>query len=213
MVAGADERSLAAVWHVLDTGAADVLNVRNPVDAAGDIRARLERWDEIDDIVSSPLVRDNLVGQSPVWICELRRIAEIARMSSANVLITGETGTGKELLARLIHTLDTRPDKGELVVVDCTTIVRDLSGSELFGHERGAFTGAVDARDGAFALANRGTLFLDEIGELSPGLQAQLLRAVQEHAYKRVGSNQWRSTQFRLVCATNRNLLEAVQSG
>jgi transcriptional regulator with GAF, ATPase, and Fis domain len=104
------------------------------------------------------------------------------------VIITGESGTGKELVARLIHTLDPRADKAELVVLDCTTIVPELSGSELFGHERGAFTGAVVARDGEFALANGGSLFLDEVGELAPGLQSQLLRVAQS-TFKRVGSN------------------------
>jgi transcriptional regulator with GAF, ATPase, and Fis domain len=137
----------------------------------------------------------------------------VAAFSQASVLIIGESGTGKELVARLIHDLDQRRNKGEFVVVDCTTIVAELSGSELFGHERGAFTGAMSAREGAFALANGGTLFLDEIGELPLPLQAQLLRAVQEHTYKRVGSNAWQRTDFRLVCATNRNLTTAVADG
>ena len=99
------------------------------------------------------------------------------------------------------------------MIVDCTTIVPGLSGSEFFGHERGAFTGAAGARDGAFALANRGTLFLDEIGDLPLPLQAELLRVVQERTFKRVGGNTWRQTDFRLVCATNRNLLEQVGRG
>src|SRR6185295_226461 len=120
---------------------------------------------------------------------------------------------GKELLARVIHALDPRPDKGELVVLDCTTIVPELSGSEFFGHERGAYTGAVGPRDGAFALAHGGTLFLDEIGELPLALQAQLLRVVQEGTYKRVGGNAWHKASFRLVCATNRDLKEEVARG
>ncbi|MGB0128688.1 MAG: sigma 54-interacting transcriptional regulator, partial [Rhodocyclaceae bacterium] len=98
-------------------------------------------------------------------------------------------------------------------VVDCTTISPELSGSEFFGHERGAFTGALAAREGAFALANGGTLFLDEVGELTPPLQAQLLRVVQEHKFKRVGSNLWQTTQFRLVCATNRDLAQGIANG
>jgi len=98
-------------------------------------------------------------------------------------------------------------------VLDCSTVVPELSGSEFFGHERGAFTGAASERDGAFALANGGTLFLDEIGELPLPLQAQLLRVVQEHSYKRVGGNTWRRTEFRLVCATNRDLSELVRRG
>jgi transcriptional regulator with GAF, ATPase, and Fis domain len=113
----------------------------------------------------------------------------------------------------MIHSLDRRPDKRELVVLDCTTIVPELSGSEFFGHERGAYTGADRARDGAFALADRGTLFLDEIGELPMKLQAQLLRVVQEQTFKRVGGNGWLPSRFRLVCATNRDLYAEVAAG
>ena len=152
-------------------------------------------------------MKNVLVGKSARWRSVVRSVVEVAAFSQASVLITGESGTGKELVARLIHDLDRRRNKGEFVVVDCTTIVAELSGSELFGHERGAFTGAVSARDGAFAIANGGTLFLDEIGELPLPLQARLLRAVQEHTYKRVGSNTWHPTDFRLICATNRNLM------
>lgn len=153
-------------------------------------------------------MRNNLAGQSPAWIRCLRQIVEVASFSDSSVLITGESGTGKELVAQLLHTLDSRDNKGDLIVCDCATIVPELSGSEFFGHERGAFTGAVAARKGAFALADHGTLFLDEIGELPLNLQAELLRVVQERAYKRVGSNAWLKTEFRLVCATNRNLFE-----
>jgi transcriptional regulator with GAF, ATPase, and Fis domain len=161
----------------------------------------------------SSLVAEHLVGSSPAWLSVLRDVAEIAYFSDVDVLITGESGTGKELTAQLIHTLDQRPGRGDLVVVDCTTIVPSLSGSEFFGHERGAFTGAVAARDGAFALADGGTLFLDEVGELPLALQAELLRAVQEGTYKRVGSNRWQRARFRLVCATNRDLLRSCENG
>jgi transcriptional regulator with GAF, ATPase, and Fis domain len=113
----------------------------------------------------------------------------------------------------MIHSLDPRPRKGELVVLDCTTIVPTLSGSEFFGHERGAFTGATAAREGAFGLANGGTLFLDEVGELPLPLQSELLRVVQEGVYKRVGANNWRTTSFRLICATNRDLFAEAAAG
>src|SRR4029450_5964206 len=93
------------------------------------------------------------------------------------------------------------------------TIVPELSGSEFFGHERGAFTGAVSSREGAFALADGGTLFLDEVGELPHNLQAELLRVTQEQTYKRVGGNTWHKADFRLVCATNRNLLDEQSRG
>ncbi|MBP6821905.1 MAG: sigma-54-dependent Fis family transcriptional regulator [Acidobacteria bacterium] len=194
-------------WALLKAGASDVFAWDHSTEPAREISARFERWQEVDRIVQSALVQENLVGQSHAWVRVLRQIVEVARFTDASVLITGESGTGKELIARLIHTLDTRKNKGELVVSDCTTIVPELSGSEFFGHERGAFTGAVAARDGAFALADKGTLFLDEVGELPATLQAELLRVVQERAFKRVGSNNWQKTDFRLVCATNRNLI------
>src|SRR5690606_10093028 len=120
---------------------------------------------------------------------------------------------GKELAARLMHTLDPVRSAAEIVVLDCTTIVPDLSGSELFGHERGAYTGAVSARDGAFAVADKGTLFLDEVGELELHIQVQLLRALLEHCYRRVGSNDWRTPVVRLSSATNRDLVAEVDDG
>jgi transcriptional regulator with GAF, ATPase, and Fis domain len=195
----------SAPWDLLAAGAADALSWAGPATAA-ELHARFTRWREVDELVASPLVRENLIGEDPVWLATLRAVVEVARFSAASVLITGESGTGKELAARLIHALDPRPQKGQLVVVDCTTVVPTLSGSEFFGHERGAFTGAVAAREGAFALADGGTLFLDEVGELPLTLQAELLRVVQEGVYKPVGSDRWRETTFRLVCATNRDL-------
>ena len=143
----------------------------------------------------------------------MRHVVEIAMFGDASVLILGESGTGKEEVARLIHELDPNPEKGRLVTLDCATVVPELSGSEFFGHERGAFTGAISGRDGALALADKGTLFLDEVGELPLTLQAQLLRAVQEHAYKRLGGNTWQRAEFRLVCATNRDLEDDMLSG
>jgi transcriptional regulator with GAF, ATPase, and Fis domain len=137
----------------------------------------------------------------------------VARLPDVPVLLTGESGTGKELAARLIHDLDPRADKQKLVVLDCTTIVPTLSGSEFFGHERGAFTDAVATRDGAISEADRGSLFLDELGELPLSLQAELLRVSQEGTYKRVGSSVWRQSRFRLVCATNRDLRQEVAAG
>jgi len=196
-----------SAWQLLEAGAADVF-VWSSADAmTRAVVARVQRWLEVDSVLDSPLVKDNLVGDSPIWRATLRRLVEVAKFSTAPVLLVGESGTGKELLARLIHKLDTRPDKRNLITVDCTTVMSDLAGSEFFGHERGAFTTAVSAREGAFALANGGTLFLDEVGELPPRLQAELLRVIQEHTFKRVGSNVWQTTNFRLICATNRDLI------
>ena len=205
--------TIADTWRLLDAGASDVLAWNDMPHTAAAIAARVERWQAVEELITSPLVRTHIVGRSTTWKAVLRRIVEIARFTAANVLVLGESGTGKELAARLIHTLDPRPDKRELVIVDCTTIVPALAGSEFFGHERGAFTGASHARDGAFALANGGTLFLDEVADLPLQLQAQLLRVVQEHTYKRVGGNAWERTEFRLVCATNKDLPEAVRRG
>jgi transcriptional regulator with GAF, ATPase, and Fis domain len=200
-----------ALWRLLDAGASDVF-VWDPAHGPAAVAARLDRWRRVDDLTALPVVCGQLVGESRAWRSVLRRIVEIAQFTDAPVLLTGESGTGKELVARLIHALDSRPRKRDLVLLDCTTIVPTLSGSEFFGHERGAFTGADSTREGAFALADGGTLFLDEVGELPLTLQAELLRAVQERTYKRVGSNVWRTTSFRLVCATNKDLLvEAAQ--
>jgi transcriptional regulator with GAF, ATPase, and Fis domain len=203
---------LSLDWRVLALGASEVLPWSQLLTQAECLAARLRRWRAIDEIIASPLIRDNLVGASPAWISLLRRIVEVARFTTASILLLGESGTGKEILARLIHTLDIRKDKRELIVLDCTTVMPELSGSEFFGHERSAFTNAHLARDGAFALAHRGTLFLDEVGELPP-LQAQLLRVVQERTFKRLGSNAWQRTEFRLICATNRDLWNETKAG
>ncbi len=208
-----DVLARGAGWRLLAAGASDVLCCSDVAAAAGAIAARFERWAEVDHLVDSPVVARNLVGQSLAWRSVLRQVVEVARFSGSSVLLGGESGTGKELVARLIHTLDAREDKRELVILDCTTIVPELSGSEFFGHEKGSFTSAVSARDGAFALADGGTLFLDEIGELPLRLQAELLRVVQEGTYKRVGSNAWQRTRFRLTTATNRDLLREVEEG
>ena len=209
------ERALGEreTWQLLAAGVADTLAWTNHGDPAAHVAARLERWARIDDLLDTPAVKRELIGSSPRWIACVRQLVETAVFSDSPVLLLGESGTGKELLARLVHQLAARPGHGELVTLDCTTVVPDLSGSEFFGHERGAYTGAVGTRDGAFALADRGTLFLDEVGELPLALQAQLLRAVQERTYKRVGSNVWQHTSFRLICATHRDLCGDVDAG
>jgi len=202
-----------AVWELLDAGASDVITWDGSTSSAIQMAARLERWESVDRLLDAPVVRTHLLGHARAWRTLLRQVVEIAYFSDSSVLLLGESGTGKELLARLIHALDRRQRKSDLVVLDCTTVVPELAGSEFFGHERGSFTGATMPRTGAFALADGGTLFLDEIGDLPLTLQAQLLRAVQERTYKPVGSNVWRSTRFRLVCATHRRLGEDVAAG
>lgn len=132
--------------------------------------------------------------------------------SDATVLISGETGTGKELLARAIHRSSPR-GREPFVAVACSSLPETLIEAELFGHERGAFTGAGTARRGRFEAAERGTIFLDEIGELSPNMQVKLLRVLQERSFERLGSNQVRSMEARIICATNRDLMELVKAG
>ncbi|MCZ7555773.1 MAG: sigma 54-interacting transcriptional regulator [Bacteroidia bacterium] len=201
------------LWAVLASGASDAGNWNSGLLKAEDLTERFRRWEDIETILRSPLVANNLVGSCSCWHMFLRRVIEAACYSCSSILLSGQSGTGKELLARLIHTLDRREDKGELIVLDCTTIQAELSGSEFFGHEKGSFTGAISRRDGAFALADKGTLFLDEISELPLPLQAKLLRVIQEGSYKRIGGNTWHETNFRLLCATNRDLDLLMEEG
>ena len=200
-----------AMWAVLAAGAADLLLADGGADVAPQAIARLQRWAALEELMASSRVRACLVGDSPAWRALLRSVVEVAAFTSSPVLITGETGTGKDLLAQAIHQLSS--SGGPFTVLDCTTLSPELAGSELFGHERGAFTGAHTAREGAFATANGGVLFLDEVGELPLPLQAQLLRVIQEKQYKRIGSNVWHPARFRLVCATNRDLEAEVARG
>ena len=201
----------SSAWSLARAGASDVLERKAWSDLAAQIKARFERWRAIDEILASPVIKEKLIGASSSWRSTLRQIIEVARFTDAFVLLIGESGTGKELIARLVHEISAKAANASLSVVDCTTVVPELAGSEFFGHERGAFTGAVATRDGAFALADGGTLFLDEVGELPISLQPQLLRVSQEGTYKRVGSNAWQRTRFRLVCATNKDLLQLVE--
>lgn len=199
------------IWRLLCLGVEDVISISKMTDIGPYIMQKLNRWKIVDRMMDSAYIKDSLVGSSQVWKKTVYQVVEVACFSTAPVLLLGESGTGKELVSRLIHHLDKRPDKQDMVLVDCTTIVPELSGSEFFGHEKGAFTNAMASREGAFALADRGTLFLDEIGELPLRLQAELLRVSQEGLYKKVGSNVWKKTQFRLICATNRDLLKEVE--
>ncbi|MBI2368461.1 MAG: sigma 54-interacting transcriptional regulator [Deltaproteobacteria bacterium] len=152
-----------------------------------------------------------LIGNSARMRVVHALIAKLAN-SKSTVLITGESGTGKELAARAIH--ESSPRRGEsFVPVNCGAIPEELLESELFGHVRGAFTGAVNARQGRFQLANGGTLFLDEIGEMSPKLQVKLLRVLQERQFEPVGSDHTVQVDVRVVAATNRDLQVAVREG
>ncbi len=152
-----------------------------------------------------------ILGEDPVFRDALL-LAEKAAATDATVLILGESGTGKELVARLVH--DRSPRRGgPFVAINCAALVETLLESELFGHEKGAFTGAVKMTPGKFEIANGGTVFLDEIGELSPGLQAKLLRVLQEKTFYRVGGTRAITADARIVAATNRELARAVKEG
>src|SRR5919108_1650142 len=155
--------------------------------------------------------REALIGESPAFKEVLRQM-EVVAPTDATVLLQGETGTGKELLARALHQLSDRRDR-PFVAVNCAAIPAGLLESELFGHERGAFTGALAQRVGRFELAHQGTLFLDEIGELPLDLQPKLLRVLQEHEFERVGGTRTRHADVRLVAATNRDLEQMVDAG
>jgi two-component system, NtrC family, response regulator len=147
---------------------------------------------------------DELVGNAPNFTACLERVAHAAT-SDANVLITGETGTGKELFARAIHNNSARA-KGNFVVVDCAALPETLVESVLFGHTKGAFTGASEATSGLVKDADGGTLFLDEVGELSAGIQKTFLRVLQEHRFRPLGGKEELSSNFRLIAATHRDL-------
>jgi formate hydrogenlyase transcriptional activator len=154
---------------------------------------------------------EEIVGNSPALLAVLRAVEQVARTDST-VLIQGETGTGKELIARAIHNHSTRKDRA-LVSVNCSAISAGLVESELFGHLKGAFTGAIERRSGRFELANGGTIFLDEIGELPLDTQVKLLRVLQEHEFEPVGSSRPQRVDVRVIAATNRNLQEMVEAG
>lgn len=153
--------------------------------------------------------RSGIAGVSKGLMAVLDRVRKVARFDSS-VLITGESGTGKELIARAIHKNSARKD-GPMVVINCGAIPSELLESELFGHERGAFTGAHRSRTGRFEIADKGTIFLDEIGDMSPDLQVKLLRALQERRFERVGGSQTIAVDIRVISATNKNLTAAIK--
>jgi len=154
---------------------------------------------------------DEIVGRSPALTSVLRKVEQVAP-TEATVLIQGETGTGKELVARAIHHLSPRKH-GPLVKVNCAAIPANLVESELFGHEKGSFTGALQRRIGRFELAHGGSIFLDEIGDLPLDTQVKVLRVLQEREFERVGNGQTTKVDVRVIAATNRNLQEAVKVG
>lgn len=185
--------------------------ITKPFDA-GELKQAV--LDCLADDTSAPPAKDllsTLIGTSD-YIEELKDTIQRIAKTDSTVLITGESGTGKELVARTIHSLSSRADK-LFIPVDCSSLVQNLMESELFGHIKGAFSGATESRDGRFQMADKGTLFLDEISNISLEVQAKLLRAIQEQEVPRVGSSIPEKVDVRLITATNRDLREAVISG
>ncbi|MCI0638439.1 MAG: sigma 54-interacting transcriptional regulator [Gemmataceae bacterium] len=154
---------------------------------------------------------EEIVGQSPALLDVIEKVNRVAK-TDASVLITGETGTGKELFARAVHSASARHDK-PLIKLNCAALPASLVESELFGHEKGAFSGAIQRRIGRFELAQGGTIFLDEIGEVPPDVQVKLLRVLQEREFERVGGSEPIKIDVRVIAATNRDLARAIRNG
>jgi transcriptional regulator with GAF, ATPase, and Fis domain len=163
------------------------------------------------DEIDKTSMFEEIVGTSPALQTVISHISKVAP-SDSTVLLTGETGTGKELVARAIHRRSNRKSRA-FISVNCAAIPRDLIASELFGHEKGAFTGATQQRSGRFELANGGTIFLDEVGELPAETQIALLCVLQEHEFERVGGTRQIRVDVRVIAATNRDLQDAIREG
>jgi DNA-binding NtrC family response regulator len=162
-------------------------------------------------LLKDSILEDEMIGTSPK-IMEVKSIIDTAAATSARVFITGDNGTGKELIARAIYRKSSRSDK-PFVKVNCAAIPDELIESELFGHEKGAFTGAINRRIGKFELANRGTLFLDEVCDMSASAQAKVLRVLQEQQFERVGGNETITVDVRVISATNIDVRAAIEEG
>jgi len=178
----------------------------------GKVELKVRPFAERIELLPSDATRFGTVFGKSVGMREIFGLLERLAPTDATVLLTGETGTGKDILAKSIHGSSPRKDK-PFIVVDCGAVVGSLIESELFGHEKGSFTGASAQRQGAFELANGGTLFLDEIGELPLDLQPKLLRAIEQRAFRRVGGNREIRVNIRVVAATKRNLKMEVERG
>jgi DNA-binding NtrC family response regulator len=204
--------------NAMQAGAADYLT--KPLDF-GELMLVLDRVLETEHLreetrqlrarVGERVAHDNIIGASPP-MQQVFEIVDQVAPSKATVLITGESGTGKELIANALHQRSPRA-KGPFIKLHCAALAESLLESELFGHERGSFTGAMNRKDGRFSLADGGTLFLDEIGEISTAIQVKLLRFLQEHEFERVGGTQTIKVDVRVIAATNRNLGEEIAKG
>jgi len=222
-------KHLHAVGHPVLNESGDLVEfVGTAIDVTEQAQARIELEKAFEEIkrlkdrlhdenlalreqIDQAFMFEDIVGSSPALQTVLSSIVKVAPTDST-VLITGETGTGKELIARAIHKRSQRSGQA-FISVNCASIPSSLIASELFGHEKGAFTGAVQRRQGRFELAHSGTIFLDEVGDLPAETQIALLRILQERQFERVGGNRILSTDVRVIAATNRNLTEAIAAG
>ncbi len=210
--------SIETAVEAIKRGAADFLTKPVNLDELdmrirGALRARTMEQEnrELREQLDSRFGMESIVGQSPALEEVLDTIRQVAP-SRANVMIQGETGTGKELVARAIHRLSPRA-KAPLITVHCAALPTNLLESELFGHEKGAFTGATDRRQGRFELADGGSIFLDEIGEIDTTVQVKILRVLEERAFERVGGHETLEVDVRLIAATNKDLAAMVKEG
>lgn len=183
-------------------------NLKMVVDSALKERAEMQAAEPFKPLLTVDEHKEDIVGQSEAMQQVFKMIGRVAA-SDAPVMVTGESGSGKELVARAIHRYSARSDNS-LLAINCAAIPENLLESELFGHEKGAFTGAHTMRVGRFEQCDRGTLFLDEVGEMPLGVQSKLLRVLQEGEFSRVGGNQTIRTDVRIVCATNKRLEDEV---
>lgn len=210
--------TIATAVEAMKLGAYDYLTKPFPLDSLEALitkayeRRQLRKENaQLRDVIKRTSPNANMVGKSRAML-EVFRMIERAGPTDKSILIQGESGTGKELVARGLHLSSSRAEK-PLVVINCAALPETLLESELFGHEKGAFTGAIAAKQGLFELADGGTLLIDEIGELAGNLQAKLLRVLEDGSLRRVGSLKERRVDVRLLAATNRNLEEEVKAG
>jgi transcriptional regulator with GAF, ATPase, and Fis domain len=210
--------TLGAASRLLIAGASHVLDSANDTFAA-DLRERLDNFvagelnrEQEDHLLASQMRALGIIGRSAAIMNVCRWLVSVSAVSSLPVLLVGETGTGKELAARAIHSLDLRRRQQSFVAVNCAAMTSTLAESELFGHRRGAFTGADRDRRGLIRAAHGGTLFLDEIGDLEFGLQAKLLRVLQERRVLAIGEDREVPVDVRIIAATNRDLEEMVRT-
>ncbi len=207
----AEQPSLDLTLEAIRRGAHDVLT--KPLDArrVSEILASMERQHRSRPFCDAAQGGSGLVGGSAEMLAVFKAVARTAR-SDATVLVLGESGTGKEMVARVLHAQSPRA-AGPFIAINCAAIPENLLESELFGHEKGAFTGAIGRRIGRFERASNGTLFLDEIGDMSMSLQSKVLRALQEREIERVGGNAVVAINVRVIAATNKELAKAVRDG